>query len=395
MNNSISKIAVITACFCSAGVLANPVLPIEPVAQKTTRVESNSPSDNTVDKMLDSVVQSLPKSKRESLNTLTTPKTTASTLEAPKVDEFGRVIKSTPASAVSQATPQGQGSTANQTAPTLTPFEKMQREMAKKFKPEQEYKLRPGANITIPAAKFILNSIRTSFTEIEAKSSDPTIVVQVEGNFVYFTSDNDAPFGLILFEKGVPETQVNLTVWPLNVMPAMVDMKVRYGASLQKKVNQTLADRTQSQKETEARIKDKESELALSKIPASKNTPYLEQMYQITAQIAAKQNPTGFDLQTNIPENARFPCSFGTYAETKQRLISSRQIVDVVLVHNRTRKNIILQEQECWHGDDVIGTGILNKSTLTPNDKTEVYVVRDRLYELRRQQRNERPSLIN
>lgn len=393
MNKSIAAMAVMSVCLIGSGAVANTLLPIEPVAQKTTSNEGQPPSERTVDTMLNTVVQSLPKNKRESLTSLTTPvpTKTASTLENPKQDDYGRPMNGTPASASTRnnniSVPQAQ--------PSMTPFEKMQREMAKKFKPEQAYKLRPGANITIPAAKYILNSIRTSFNEIEAKSSDPNVVVQVEGNFVYFTSDNDAPFGLILFEKGVPETQVNLTVWPLNVMPAMVDMKVSYNKSLQTTVNRTLSEREQSEIDTEARIRDKESELALSKLPASKNSPYLEQMYQVAAQIAAKQNPTGFDLQTNIPQHARFPCTFGTYAETKQRLISSRQIVDVVLVHNQTRKNIILQEQECWHGKDVIGTGILNKATLAPNDKTEVYVVRDRLYELRRTQRNERPSLIN
>ncbi|MEZ9856619.1 hypothetical protein AB4347_21705, partial [Vibrio breoganii] len=89
------------------------------------------------------------------------------------------------------------------------------------------------------------------------------------------------------------------------------------------------------------------------------------------------------------------PCRFGTYAETKQRLISSRRIVDVVLVKNVTNRNVVLREQDCWVDDDVIATGILNKATLKPSEKTEVYVLRDRLYYQRMHSRNERPSLLD
>ncbi|USD59045.1 hypothetical protein J4N45_10935 [Vibrio sp. SCSIO 43140] len=388
------------------------VLPIQPIGKKVEvqKVESSAepaasdsttttaPSKDTVNQMISQVVDSLPASKQKSLNEYipkpATPSQTAAVNSA--VDEFGRAVNKTAnGTGTIQGTPQQAQPAASRVKPELSAFEKMQRQMAKKFKPVQKYKLRPSDNITIPAAKYILNSIRTSFEEIKVRSSDPNVVMKVEGSFIYFTSNSEAPFNLILFEKGVPETQVNLTIWPLDVMPAMVHVDVAYNRSLKAKVARVIKEREQEEHAQEERIRDMESELALASQPEMTNAPYEERINTIFATIAGRNNPSGFDLQTNIPDSARYPCRFGAFAETQQRLISSRQIVDIVLVTNKRNHNVILREDECWVDDDVIATGILNKSTLKPNEKTEVYVMRDRLHYQRIQTRNERPSLLD
>lgn len=389
------------------------VLPIQPIGKKVEvqKVESGAetlasdstttttaPNQDTVKQMINQVVDSLPASKQKSLNEYI-PKTAPPTKTAAvnsTVDEYGRAVnKTATAAGTIQGTPQEAQPATSRVKREPSAFEKMQRQMAKKFKPVQKYKLRPSDNITIPAAKYILNSIRTSFEEIKVRSSDPNVVMKVEGSFIYFTSNTDAPFNLILFEKGVPETQVNLTVWPLDVMPAMVQVDVAYNRSLKAKVARVIKERKQEEQEQKERIRDMESELALASQPEMTNAPYEERINTIIATIAGRDNPSGFDLQTNIPDSARYPCRFGAYGETQQRLISSRQIVDIVLVTNKRNHNVILREDECWIDDDVIATGILNKSTLKPNEKTEVYVIRDRLHYQRKETRNERPSLLD
>ncbi|CAK2438823.1 conjugal transfer pilus assembly protein TraK [Vibrio crassostreae] len=395
MKNS-HQLARYTTLICatlSFGAMANQnVIPIEPVGSKVERQTTQPENKAAVAAMVDQVVKSLPTDKQESLSQFTPvndPAAKQPIVSTNSVDEFGRVTQSD--KNVIVATP----SAAIPPKPSLTAFERMQRQMAKKFKPVQKYKLRPSDNITLPAAKYILNSIRTSFKEINIRSSDPNVVMKVDGSFIYFTSNNDAPFNIIMFEKGVPETQVNLTIWPLDVMPAMVQVDVRYNKALQAKVNRVLASKEQDKIEQEKRIQDMESELAIASDPEVKSSAYVEGINKLFAQTAGKATPTGFDLQTNIPRDALRPCRFGTYAETKQRLISSRRIVDIVLVENVTNRNVVLREQDCWVDDDVIATGILNKATLKPSEKTEVYVLRDRLYYQRMHSRNERPSLLD
>ncbi|MEZ9359017.1 hypothetical protein AB4175_03920 [Vibrio cyclitrophicus] len=388
-----------TALLCaslSSGAFANQnVIPIEPVGSKVERQAQTAQPENkaAVAAMVDQVVKSLPTDKQESLSKFTPvddPAAKQPVISSTAVDEFGRVTTQKNQNVIVASPPSAQA-----TKPSLTAFERMQRQMAKKFKPVQKYKLRPSDNITLPAAKYILNSIRTSFKEINIRSSDPNVVMKVDGSFIYFTSNNDAPFNIIIFEKGVPETQVNLTIWPLDVMPAMVQVDVRYDKALQAKVDRTLASKKRDQIDQEKRIQDMESELAIASDPEITSSDYVQRINKLFAETAGKGTPKGFDLQTNIPSDALRPCRFGTYAETKQRLISSRRIVDIVLVKNVTNRNVILREQDCWVDDDVIATGILNKATLKPSDKTEVYVLRDRLYYQRMHSRNERPSLLD
>lgn len=351
--------------------------------------------DKAVDAMLSQVLNSLPKDKRESLEAYkpNVDITAGQNLDSASstVDSYGRTVTNLVKSTASYAT----GAPVESEDANISPFERKQREMAKKYKLVQTYKLRPSDNITIPAAKYILNSIRMSFDEIEMRSSDPNVVVKVEDNFVYFSTNNDAPFNLILFEKGVPETQVNLTIWPLQVMPAMIQVNVNYDTKLKAKVANVIEKRKQDQVQQEERIRNMESEIAVASDPKLTTAPYLDRMYNTISMAAGGQNPKGFDLQTNIPVDAKYPCSFNTKAETKQRLISSRQILDVVLVENTLNHNVVLREQDCWKDADVVATGILNKATLHPGEKTEVYVMRDRLYSQRKDTKNERPSLLD
>lgn len=397
-----TQLAVLVSAGLSYASFANEsLIPVQPIGKKveaesseTAKAENDNVENNAaVAAMVNEVVKALPASKQQSLSQFTPiddPAAKQPIVKTATVDEYGRTITHSHNNVIA-ATP----AQAKKLEPTLTAFEKMQRQMAKKFKPVQKYKLRPSANITIPAAKYILNSIRTSFKEINVRSSDPNVVLKVEGSFIYFTSNNDAPFNVIMFEKGVPETQVNVTIWPLDVMPAMVQIDVNYDKNLQAKVDKILAEKETNREDQEQRIQDMESELAIASDPEVKNSAYVERMHKLIAKTAGKSNPQGFDLQTNIPVEALRPCRFGTYAETKQRLISSRQIIDIVLVKNQTNHNVILREQDCWGEEDVVATGILNKATLKPSEKTEVYVLRDRLYYQRIQSRNERPSLLN
>ncbi|UJF20353.1 hypothetical protein L0B53_18710 (plasmid) [Vibrio sp. SS-MA-C1-2] len=392
-------ISILTAVTLTAPTFAEnssgtqEAMDIVAIEQPKTLVQQDTPE--AVHQMLNTVVTNLPTEQRNQLKPMLQkdePK--------PQTDDFGRPIVPTEEEIQENAS---KTTSVAETKPIyhepekpqLTAFQMMQRDMAKKFKPVQSYKLRTGDNITIPAAKYILNSIRTSFDEVEVRSSDPNVVLKVEGSYLYFTTEYDSPFGLIMYEKGVPETQVNVTVVPLNVMPAMVQVTVKYDKKLASKVAKIKQDQQNEASAQEARIRDMESELVLKSDPKFMSNPYVDSINDLLSVVAAKKRPKGFDFSTKIPSELKYPCRFTVPSEAKQRLISSRRIVDIVLVKNIRDISVIIREEQCWNTPDVIATGILNKATLSPGEATEVYVVRDRLYQNRIKERNERPSLLD
>ncbi|WP_353500297.1 hypothetical protein [Vibrio chaetopteri] len=350
-------------------------------------------TEEQVESVMSQVVDQLPVEKKQKLINLTTES---------QRDDFGRSVSTVGAEKAVSLTPQNSRPTnnvepINNEAPPrpLSSMERLQANMMKKYKGVQRYKVNAGDNITLPAAKYILNRIKVNFSEIAVRSSDPNVVLKVEGSHVYFSTESDAPFGLIMFEKGVPDTQINVSIVPLNVMPAMVDIKVRFNSTMKSQIAKVKRERQHDIQEQEERIRDMESELLLQSDPDFQSNDYETSIDLLVAQVAGNGRPNGFDLSDNIPDSARYPCRFDAYAVTKQRLISSRRIVDVVLVENKNRYNVVLEESQCWIDDDVISTGILNRTTLAPGEKTEVYVVRDRLHETRMKSRRLRPSLLD
>lgn len=362
-------------------------LPITPIGE--VKLKQSDAVDDRIDDVINQVVNNLPSDKKKELikhfpaNDIAQPNKTVSNSFAPQKDSFGRSTLL-------------YEQTSTEVIPKTTPADIITEQMKKKFKPVQRYKLTAGDNITLPAAKFIMNSIRTNFGQVEVKTTDPNVVLEMDGSFVYFTTEKDAPFGLRIYEKGVPESQVNITVWPLNVLATMVEVDVSLDKATKSKIAKIKRDIKIEQQHTEIRIRDKESELILASDPKFQSSPYEYRINNIFSQIAGNETPKGYNFIEGIPPKAKYPCRFDAKSETKQRLISSRRIVDVVLVQNtHPSRSIVLREEQCWTSGDIISTAILNKATLKPNEMTEVYVMRDRLYYERIKNRNNRPSLLN
>ncbi|MEZ8028382.1 hypothetical protein [Enterovibrio norvegicus] len=334
-------------------------------------------ADVVADDFMKTVVSNLDPTKQEALK-----KSTGVVFTSKQTDDFGRPLKTTPL--LQLETNSGQKNS----------FELMVEQMKKKFKPVQRYKPKQGDNITVPAAKFILNAIRTSYEDIEIRSSDSNVVTKIEGGFVYFTTKNNAPFNLIMWERGVPESQISVTIWPLPVMPTMIDLKIILKPETKKKIVTARAERKEETVKQEERIRDMESELKIASQPDYRTSPYQDRIDSLLSVVAANDIPPGFELVGHVPAQVKNPCRFGIYAEAKQRMISSRQIIDVVHVKNNTSSKVVLREKNCWTSDEVIATAILNIASLNPGDETEVYLIRDRLYQERRKQRSVRPSLV-
>ena len=127
-----------TALLCaslSSGAFANQnVIPIEPVGSKVERQAQTAQPENkaAVAAMVDQVVKSLPTDKQESLSKFTPvddPAAKQPVISSTAVDEFGRVTTKKNQNVIVASPPSAQA-----TKPSLTAFERMQRQMAKKFK---------------------------------------------------------------------------------------------------------------------------------------------------------------------------------------------------------------------------------------------------------------------
>lgn len=389
MNMNSLRRALHTALVATGIVVSNWVsaenynLPVTPVNPNQTQANNDDVSE-----LVNQVVSQLPKTRQDQLGYIKPLENKQTQAPAQNytgnIDSYGR----------SQSTNVNPNQAQVQTERTA--FDRMKTQMRKKFKPIQTVELNEGGNATIPAAKFIMNSVRTNFKEVDIRTSDPDVTVNVEGSFIYFVTENDAPFNLLVFEKGIPESQVNMTIWPLNVLATMIELNVKLSNKTKNMLNQKYARIRVDKREQEKRIRDKESELMLSTDPEMLTNPYEQNIHNLFAQVAGNMTPKGFDFVKNIPDENRYPCRFEAKSEAKQRLVSSRRIIDIVLVTNvHHGKKVTLREEQCWIDDDVIATGILNRATLEPGQKTEVYVMRDRLYFERIRQRRDRPSLIN
>ncbi|HBQ8607305.1 TPA: traK family protein, partial [Klebsiella pneumoniae] len=114
--------------------------------------------------------------------------------------------------------------------------------------------------------------------------------------------------------------------------------------------------------------------------------------------VANGEVPTGFALQLDklsvIPNNEKSPCRFNFYAKLGQRLIGARELVDVILVQNTLTYPSVVDDQKCIT-PGVIATAIFDKAFLQPGEKTELYILRDKLYQERESRVTKRPSLIN
>ena len=267
--------------------------------------------------------------------------------------------------------------------------------LRKKYKANQKISLKPGHSELVPVATGLQNRIATPFREVEVKTSDMEVPIEVSGGFVYVTPLTQAPIGLMIGEKGMPETMVSITLMPLDVPPVMIDVAVQMSSKLKKEHKDYLADQdklTLKQKY----LKEIKENPKVENDPRT-NNQYVERATEVLTSVANGGIPSGFDLLDEIAPESRFPCDIRRmpmYHEVGQRLVSSREIIDVVIVKNDINGFREIREEYCL-ADDVIAVGVFDKATLAPGEDTELYIMRDKLYTEKQNQIRVRPRLTS
>lgn len=255
-------------------------------------------------------------------------------------------------------------------------------EMAKQnYKPTQNYDLKPTESILIPVGQGFMNSILTDFDMVAVKTSDKKSLLEADKGYVYATLRTDEPVSLILYEEGVPESQVSVTLIPIPAPPVIINLNVLLTQAMQAK-----AHSYQKQIAEEENIAKAEAE------QASYSDQHTKRIVELLKPVALGDLPRGFSLSNDIPEYFRQPCQVSIYQHTGQRLMGGREVIDVVLLRNDSNRVYQVREEMCL-ADDVIAVALFEKSYLQPGEDMELYILRNKFYEREQQRQNRRPRL--
>lgn len=404
-----------TASFAAEQDVASDI-PVAPM--NTQRIAVDAPPaggaiSNAVDQaILDAVSKSMPAESVQALKNL----------QNPNVDVYGRPINpNAPVQSTAPMNGMPQVKTANTAAPlnlpngnvvnrgqqqlAASPVQRVVPEIAgtdpivdkvrKKYKPHQQVKLKPGHGELIPVATGLQNRIATPFHEAQVKTSDSELPIEVVDGFIYVTPMSQAPIGLMVGEKGMPKTMVNLTLMPLDVPPVMVDVEVELTRKQKAAHKAFVAEKKASAEQAEYLAEARKG-------PTVQNDPRInpkheERATSVLAAVANGELPQGFDMLESIPTEDRYPCDITRmtmYHEVGQRLVSGREIIDVVLVKNDINGFREIREEYCL-ADDVIAVGVFDRATLAPGESSELYILRDKLHAEKQKRVRTRPRLTS
>lgn len=238
------------------------------------------------------------------------------------------------------------------------------------FKPEQSYKLKPGRNIVIPVGQGFSNAIRTNFRSLSVKTSADSnqALLEVEDGHLYATLRTTQPISLLLSEDGVLESEISIVLVPMSSPPAMVDIDIEMPAEMKLKALNYFNELEKQKKIDKAKMEAQNS-------PILRSSSYQKNIVSILKPIAQGKTPVGYSITNDIPKYLKHPCRIAIYHEAGQRLSGSRDLIDVVLVHNDSDRVYQVREEMCLN-DGVTSVALYPKSYLQPGEETEIYIIR-------------------
>ena len=230
------------------------------------------------------------------------------------------------------------------------------------------------------------------YVEASVSTSTPAdeASIFVNGGDVFISTNTDKPIGIMLSEDSVPESTYNLTLVPLDVPGAMISVTTSLSPTMQAK-RETSLDK---QNYDEMLARSQSEELTPSD---PRQDDHKQRIIDLLTPVALGEVPSGFSLQedrlSRIPSSEQSPCNFNMYAKLGQRLVGSRELIDVVLVKNDKPYGQVVADQQCIT-EGVVASALFDKAFLQPGEETELYIVRDKLFKERQTRVTTRPSLI-
>lgn len=267
--------------------------------------------------------------------------------------------------------------------PQETERDKFAKKIAEKWKPTQTFDLLPSENIVIPVARGLMNSIATNFKMLSARSSDEESIIEVEQGYLYVTINSDQPVGFILYEEGVMESQISVTLWPIDVPASIVKLDVAMSEEMMKQA---------SEYRKNMELEEKIAQAAAEEDPSNRANDHTKKILSLLTPVAQGDLPRGFTLTNDIPEHFKEPCQVAIHQVTGQRLAGGREVIDVVLMTNDSNRTYHVREEMCLAGG-VKAVSVFEKAYLQPGEQTEVYILRDKMFEQELERKNRRPRL--
>ena len=253
-------------------------------------------------------------------------------------------------------------------------------EVMKRWQPTQRFSVKPKESIMIPVGQGLMNTFSTNLSMLNAKTNDETSTYEIDEGYLYITVNTEQPISLVLYEEGLLESQVSVTLVPVPAPPTLVEIDFELSdamldkAKLYKKEYE-LNERIQSQSQ-----------------PIQGSNPYQQYISDLFLPVARGDITRGFALTPSIPDQSRFPCAMSIYHETKQRLVSGKHIIDVVHVVNDSNQTYQVREEMCL-GKYIKAVALFEKAYLQPGEESELYILRDKQAEEKEIRRPRRPRL--
>ena len=254
-------------------------------------------------------------------------------------------------------------------------------EVMKRWKPTQHYSVSPKDSIMVPVGKGLMNTFSTNLTMLTAKTNDESSTYEINEGYLYVTVNTEAPISIVMYEEGVLESQVSVTLVPVSAPPTLVEMSFNLTDEMRQK-----AHKYKAEMELNAKINTHAPTLQTQ-------NSYQQHITSLLLPVAAGDIPRGFALSPSVPDKVRYPCSMTIFHEAKQRLISGKFVIDVVHVINNTDSVYQVREEMCL-ARYVKAVGLFEKAYLQPGEESELYILRDKFTEEKDTRRNRRPRLI-
>lgn len=255
--------------------------------------------------------------------------------------------------------------------------------VAQTWRPTQDFSLKPKDNIMIAVGQGLMNTISTNLTMLTAKTNDESSTFEIDQGYLYVTVSSLNPISLVLYEEGVLESQVSITLVPVPAPPTIAKLAFEITPAMKAK-----------SEAFQKKMKLEDEQLAGTEGFTPKHDAHTTRVIDILTPVAQGDIPRGFGLTPDIPEPFRHPCQMSIYHRTEQRLVSGNDIIDVVLVINDSDRPYNIREEMCL-SNGTLAVALFEKSYLLPSDSSEVYILRDKRQELEQKRRQRRPRLTD
>lgn len=252
-----------------------------------------------------------------------------------------------------------------------------------RYKPVQDFQLKPGENIAVAVAAGLMNRIKTNFSMVAIRTSDEESIIEASNGYIYITTNSMVPVGIMVYEEGLPETAISLVLQPDNNPPAMINVEVELTSEQKSLMSQRKHERERLKKIDDlANVTEEELNTA----------SHISRIKSLLLPIAKNDIPRGFTESIEIPAALTKPCSVAIRQKTAQRYAGSREYIDVVVLYNHTSYAYQIKEEQCL-SRDALAVAFVDESILQPGESTEVYIVRDKLYVEKQEKSNRRKQI--